>query len=184
MTMTMMRPGLFSQREGPGSEPGNLTTTLPKEGHRRAVLAETPGTHGGQAHTLPHTWQRAARASHAVKRAAKQHTMTRPLFLLAALLSHAAVRALDGPPHGRSHRAATAQNSSGWAPWSGSICRRSDEDVVSLNFEDAILAHSNLGNLGGPATNQDSEKLVLNVPQFAAHAPHQSLKGRGAGRAS
>ena len=23
MTMTMMRPGLFSQREGPGSEPGN-----------------------------------------------------------------------------------------------------------------------------------------------------------------
>ena len=23
MTMTMMRPGLFLQREGPGSEPGN-----------------------------------------------------------------------------------------------------------------------------------------------------------------
>ena len=23
MTMTMMRPGLFFQREGPGSEPGN-----------------------------------------------------------------------------------------------------------------------------------------------------------------
>ena len=81
--------------------------------------------------------------------------MTKPLFLLAALLSHAAVRALDGQPHGRSHQDAAAQNSSDWVPWSdGSICRRFDQNVVSLNFEDAILAHSNLGNLGGPATNQ------------------------------
>ena len=30
MTMTMMRPGLFFQREGPGSEPGNsLLCTAP-----------------------------------------------------------------------------------------------------------------------------------------------------------
>ena len=43
MTMTMMRPGLFSQREGPGSEPGN-SLLRPNEAPRSlcAVLGILP----------------------------------------------------------------------------------------------------------------------------------------------